>query len=126
MSEREFQDRVTSDESHQRFVRRVIEGGQVWGLKRADGWAVCDSLEHEGTRVMPFWSDRAYAARGAREEWAAYAPTPISLATFLEVWLTGMQQEGVLVGPNWDASNCGVEREPGALADELKAGLLRP
>jgi len=123
MNERQPQDRVTSEENRQRFVRRAVDGGQVWGLKGAAGWAICDSVESAETQVMPFWSDRAYAARAAREEWAAYTPTAIPLAVFIDTWLAGMQKDGVLVGPNWDANDCGVELLADALAEELKAAL---
>jgi hypothetical protein len=125
MNERQLQDGVTTEENRQRFVRRVVDGGQVWGLKGADGWAICDSVESEEARVMPFWSDRAYAARAARAEWAAFTPTAIPLAVFIDTWLAGMQKDGVLVGPNWDANDCGVELLADALAEELEVALTR-
>jgi hypothetical protein len=62
-----LQDRATSIENHERFVRRVLEAGEVWGLRSADGWAVCDFHDFAGRQVMPFWSDRAYARRAAKE-----------------------------------------------------------
>jgi hypothetical protein len=74
---------------------------------------------------MPFWSDRAYAARAAREEWGAYTPTAIPLAAFIDTWLAGMQKDGVLVGPNWDANGCGLELLPDALAEDLRVALAQ-
>ena len=79
-----LQVRAASIEGHERFVKRVVEAGEVWGLKSADGWASCASNELEDSRVMPFWSDRAYARRAAKEEWAAYEPTAIGLDAFLD------------------------------------------
>jgi hypothetical protein len=35
------------------------------------------------------------------------------------LWLKGMHEDGVLVGTNWDANNCGLEVEPPELAAEL-------
>jgi hypothetical protein len=114
-----LQDRVTSEENHERFIRRVLEAGEVWGLKSSAGWAVCESTEFEDRDVMPFWSDRAYAKRAAREEWALYEPTPIALSDFIDAWLRGMSEDGTLVGTNWDAGNCGLEVEPIELARRL-------
>jgi hypothetical protein len=114
-----LQDRVTSIENHERFIRRVLEAGEVWGLRSTDGWAICDSRDFDDRRVMPFWSDRAYAHRAAKEEWASYEPTPIEISNFIDGWLKGMHDDGVLVGTNWDASNCGLEVEPVDLARRL-------
>jgi hypothetical protein len=114
-----LQDRATSIEGHERFIRRVVEAGEVWGLKSRDGWAVCPSNQFEDARVMPFWSDRAYARRAAKEEWADYEPTSLGLEEFLEGWLREMHEDGTLVGTNWDANNCGLEVEALDLAKEL-------
>lgn len=114
-----LQDRETSVENHRRFVERVRARGEVWGLKAKDGWAVCDSNETDDARVMPFWSDRAYAKRAAQDEWAEHAPTAIPLDVFIDRWLKGMHADGILVGTNWDAANCGLEVDAIELARAL-------
>lgn len=68
---------------------------------------------------MPFWSERAYAARCAKEEWADYEPAQIRLDAFLGAWLPGMERDGHLVGTNWNGDLTGREVEPAALAAEL-------
>jgi uncharacterized protein DUF2750 len=88
-------------------------------LRSEDGWAVCASTEFEDTDVMPFWSDRAYAARAAINEWAAYEPASIPLDEFIDSWLKGMHENGSLVGTNWDRENCGMEIAAADLAQEL-------
>ena len=118
-----LQDRATSIENHKRFVCRVLAAGEVWGLQSDDGWAVCDSNEFDDRRVMPFLSDRAYAGRAAKEEWAGYEPARIAISDFIDRWLKGMHDDGVLVGTNWDANNCGLEVDAIDLAQELDAGL---
>ena len=45
----------------EKFIKRVSENKEVWGLESDDGWFVCESNEYEDTLVMLFWSDRAYA-----------------------------------------------------------------
>jgi hypothetical protein len=65
------------------------------------------------------WS-RAVGRRVAmREEWADYEPTAIPLDSFIDPWLNGMHEDGVLVGTNWDANNCGLEVPADQLAQEL-------
>ena len=68
---------------------------------------------------MPFWSDKAYATRAAKEDWSSYRPTEIPLAEFIDNWLRGMSADGVLVGTNWEANLTGMEVEPAVLAQEL-------
>ena len=114
-----IQDKSQSEANHRRFVERTVESGVVWGLKSPDGWAVAPSNEQEDRDAMPFWSDRAYAARAAKEEWSDYVPTEIPISEFIDNWLRGMSANGVLVGTNWDAHLTGTEIEPGKLAFEL-------
>ena len=108
-----------SQANHARFLERVRASGQVWGLRSADGWAVCPSNAEKDMDVLVFWSDKAYAARHVRDEWAEYVPTAISLDDFLGKWLPGMARDGVLVGTNWDANLFGAESAPVELAAQL-------
>jgi hypothetical protein len=106
-------------ENHDRFVRDVKLTGLVWGLRTDRGWAVCDSAEYEETEVYPFWSDKAEASVHCTEEWADYAPAKLALDRFIDTWLPGMSEDGVLVGTNWDAELTGLEVDPDVLAQEL-------
>jgi len=112
---------AASSERHERFVRRVRESGEVWGLKSDAGWATAPSNEHDESSVMPFWSDRAYAAQCAREGWGDYVPTPIPLDLFVQYWLPGMNGDGVLVGTNWNVHLVGREVKSLDLLTELSA-----
>jgi len=115
-----LQDRAESEANHRRFVQRIKVSHRVWGLRSKEGgWASCPSNDHEGKTVICFWSDRAYAARHVKETWADYEPAPIELDTFINRWLAGMDQEGVLAGTNWDDKLCGLEIAPRTLAQEL-------
>ncbi len=108
-----------SNESHRNFVERVVENEEVWGLRTEEGWVICDSNEFEDRQVMPFWSDRASAQQVATDEWAACEASSITIEDFIELWLRGMDEDGVLVGTNWDAELNGDEIEPAELAEEL-------
>lgn len=106
------------NDNHRRFVARVKESGFVWGLKSDDGWAICPSNEYD-CNVMPFWSDEAYARRCAIDEWSDYSPTKIEIDSFIDNWLRGMNEDGLLVGTNFNADLAGLEIEPIDLAKEL-------
>ncbi|MCU0736154.1 MAG: DUF2750 domain-containing protein [Methylotetracoccus sp.] len=98
--------------NYQRFVENIQESGQVWSLQTPDGWVIVDSAEYEDSEVMPFWSEEAYAKQHCVGEWAHFTPAAIPFDEFVEDWLAGMDEDGVLVGPNWNAELDGLEVEP--------------
>ncbi len=106
-------------DNHDRFVREARASGLVWGLKSEKGWAVCESGEYEGTDVYPFWSSEEHALPHCSDEWAGYVPASLDLDIFIDTWLAGMSEDGVLVGTNWDDELSGLEVEPDELAREL-------
>lgn len=110
---------LAAQENHDRFVRDVRESGLVWGLKSDQGWAVCESNEYEDTDVYPFWSDESEARLHCADDWAEFVPDSLPLDVFIDTWLAGMSEDGVLVGTNWDAELSGLELEPDDLAEEL-------
>lgn len=110
---------ISSRERYDRFVRRVRARGEVWGLESPDGWAVSPSNLASLRSVMPFWSDRAYAARCASAEWSEYRPSAIPLTQFVDTWLPGMVRDGILVGTNWNVDLIGEEVDPTTLRSEL-------
>ncbi|MBK1832364.1 DUF2750 domain-containing protein [Verrucomicrobiaceae bacterium R5-34] len=115
-----IQNRATGENNAKRFIERVRDSGVVWSLITPEGdCAYCPSHDHDDTDVLVFWSDQAYAARQVKEDWAEYDPTPIELSEFLECWLPGMMEDGVLIGPNWDAHLFGIEMHPKAMAELL-------
>lgn len=108
--------------NHDAFIKRVTETRLVWGLKSDKGWAVCESAEYEDVEVYPFWSDETYTRAHCSDEWAHYEPASIDLDIFVETWLTGMDEDNLLVGTNWDSELSGLEIEPSELARELTNG----
>lgn len=112
-------DNTTSESNYNRFIERVRESGQVWGLRGEDGWAYCESNEYEETDVLMFWSDRAGAQSHAQDEWSDHTPTEISLDEFIDNWLPGMDEDDALVGLDWTTDLSGPEIEPLDLADQL-------
>ena len=109
--------------NYQRFIEDILELGQVWGLQSEEGWVVVDSTEYEESEVMPFWSDENYAKNHCVGEWAEFKPVAMDLEEFVEDWLTGMSDDGILVGPNWNDDLEGLEVEPEELMRQLNNAL---
>lgn len=120
MSEK-FDLEINFEQRYNEFIERIIENEVVWGLKLKDedDWAVSESNDYEDTGVMVFWSDKAYAKECAKEEWAEYEVTDIPLELFVKNWLTGLDEDGILVGVNWDGNLIGYETEPIELLNEI-------
>lgn len=118
-----LRDRADSEADYQRFVERVIRTETVWALKGSDGFAWCESNEHDERDVIVFWSDRAYAERVRKSAFPEYAPVELSLFDFLFRWLPGMSNDGVLAGANWTGHLIGVESEPERLHEQIVGSM---
>ena len=119
-----LQNTSTIEYKHQKFIERVVDFGVVWGLQSDEGFAISESNDFEDAEVIPFWSEKAYAKAVAKEAWEYYLPTSMPLAEFLENWLVGMHNDGLLVGTNWDPNMFGKEIEPLDLAIEIAAQIV--
>lgn len=120
-----FQDTSTIEFKHQMFVDRVVENLIVWALKTDEGYATSESNEYEDVEVIPFWSDRAYADALAKDEWESFQAHAMPLSEFLEDWVVGMSNDGLIVGTNWDLNLFGKEVEPLDLALEITSKLIQ-
>ncbi|RYD72016.1 MAG: DUF2750 domain-containing protein, partial [Verrucomicrobiaceae bacterium] len=59
------------------------------------------------------------AQNHVKGEWSGHVPTKIPLDEFIDNWLQGMDEDGLLVGPDWGESLSGLEVEPSELAEKL-------
>ncbi|MCG9787047.1 DUF2750 domain-containing protein [Vibrio barjaei] len=98
------------------FIEETTKNQLVWGLRNEDGWLACDSTEFENTEVMPFWSSEEDAKTHNVEEWADFEVLHIPLDIFVEDWLLTLDEDGVLIGTNWNSQLDGKEMEPSAIA----------
>ena len=114
-----LQDIETIDSKYNLFVEKVTATKLVWGLSNKKGWANADSNDSEEVTVVPFWSERAYAKAGARDDWRDFSATEIPLADFLETWCVDMANDDILAGINWDADMLGKETDALSLALDL-------
>lgn len=110
---------LNSDTQYQQFIANVVASDEVWGLEGDEGLAISSSSTNEEQDVIPFWSSEVVAQAVAADDWAGFKPSSMSLVDFLENWLSGMHNDEILVGTDWDASLEGKEVEPLQLALDL-------
>ncbi len=85
------------------FLAEVQPNQAVWALqdKGTSDWVVLDSINFEETEVMPLWSSSDLAQQHCCDEWQGYTPAKITLADWLEFWITDLNEDGVSVGIDW-------------------------
>ncbi|MBV1911202.1 MAG: DUF2750 domain-containing protein [Kangiellaceae bacterium] len=106
-------------ERYEEFIEHAIELEVVWNLQNKDGFALCESIQFEGTQVMPFWSTEKAAKVVCIDDWGDYKPNPVRIDDFIDAWLHGMEEDELYVGINWDEHLEGVEIEPVMLIEDL-------
>ncbi|AOS95857.1 hypothetical protein AUP74_00386 [Microbulbifer aggregans] len=111
------------EENCARFLPESAAQGCVWALEGDEGFALCASEKYPQTDVMPFWSQREFAERHVDGEWQGYRVVAIDLEEFMDDWLTGMHDDVLLVGINWNAELEGIELEPLDLLEQLEQEL---
>jgi|GEM_PF-1699874 len=114
---------IAVKERHERFLRRVLETKIVWALDKGGETLAasdCSNEEHEGSRVVPFWSEKEYAEKCVKNDWADYVPKSFGLNEFLNGILPHLDETGFFAGTDWNSSFIGTELDPTALAAEIK------
>jgi hypothetical protein len=106
------------------FFNDAANTGCVWGLQDDEGWAQCGSEKYAETTVIPFWSQPEYAEIHRKDDWAGYHVVAISLEEFLDDWLTGMHEDVLLVGINWNDDLEGEDHEPLDILHEFEQALI--
>ena len=89
------------------FLSTVKTSQTLWALqeKGSDEWVVLDSLNFENSEVMPLWSSQALAQEHCIDEWRDYVAAEINVADWFEFWIEDLNEDGVMLGLNWPASN---------------------
>lgn len=116
------------EKRHKRFIKVVCESEIVYALKNSDGFATSSSNKFEDEDGNPigiicFWAEKSLAASCIAEEWSSYKVYEISLPDFLENWCIGMENDGLLIGTEFDRNMFGFEAEPLELILELISEL---
>ncbi|MDR2236922.1 MAG: DUF2750 domain-containing protein [Chryseobacterium sp.] len=112
-----LQDHITVENRHKDFIRKVCETEIVYALKDETGFAISYSneLEYEDgepVQIICFWSDEARAKSCIGQEWEHYEVSELALNDFMENWCLGMNQDGLVVGTDFDSNLFGYEAEP--------------
>ncbi|WP_345164692.1 DUF2750 domain-containing protein [Nibribacter koreensis] len=123
-----IQDSIVVRQRHERFIKKICEMETVIGLESEDGFATSSSNNYEDENKNPismicFWSEKALARACSKDGWKNYTPTEIPLSEFLENWCVGMDNDGLLLGTNFDQNMFGHEIEPLDLILEITAEL---
>jgi len=93
------------------FLVDAKNAQSFWALQEKSGedWVVLDSINFENTEVMPLWSSEELAQKHCIDEWQQYVPTKITLSDWLEFWLEDLNEDGVIVGINWQEESTKAE-----------------
>ncbi|MGB2115909.1 MAG: DUF2750 domain-containing protein [Porticoccaceae bacterium] len=111
-------------ENYDRLIIESLEQGCIWGLRdEDDNWAMVESSVSPDIGVIPFWSNQDLAAALCNDDWAIYKPIAIAIEEFLDDWLTGMHEDVLRVGINWNTDLEGQELEPLDLLEEFESEL---
>lgn len=95
------------------FLSEVKSSQVLWALqdKATEDWVVLDSPSFEETEVIPLWSSAELALQHCIEEWSGYSPAQIPVAEWFEFWLEDLNEDGVIVGVNWQGDDECLELE---------------
>lgn len=123
-----IQDSTIIEKRHKRFIKTVCKSEIVYALKNTKGFATSSSMNHENNKGEPigiicFWAEKALAKSCIKDHWFTYKVVEISLTEFMEVWCVGMQNDGLIIGTEFDRNMFGHEAKPLELIIDLTAEL---
>ncbi len=123
-----IQDSLLIEKRHDRFIKTVCKSEIVYGLKSNEGFATSSSVHFEDEEGVPigiicFWAEKALAKSCIKNGWADYEVASITLSEFIENWCVGMENDGLLVGTEFDQNMFGFEAEPLELILDLLSEL---
>ena len=125
-----IQDSILIEKRHKRFITNVCESGMVYGLENDQGFATSSSVhygneEGEPVEIICFWAEKTLAKSCIKEGWSDYEIAEVSLSDFIENWCIGMENDGLLVGTEFDKNMFGFETEPLDLILDLCSELKK-
>ena len=104
---------VLNTNSLKTFLTETKATQMLWALqdKASNDWVVLDSPAFENTDVMPLWSSAELAQQHCIDEWSDYIPSEIPLTEWFEFWLEDLNEDGVIIGVNWQGDDECLEIE---------------
>ena len=112
-----LQDSIVTEKRHKRFIQTICESGIVYGLKSNEGFATSSSVHYEDDegnpiKIICFWAEKALAKSCIKDNWSKYNISEIQILDFIEIWCIGMEDDGLIVGTQFDQNMFGFEAEP--------------
>ncbi len=102
------------------FFAEIVKHDEVWAIRDEGGFPA--PLTGSGERAMPFWSleSRARKVIDTVDAYQGFETCRLSLGEFVNKWVSGMEQDGLLVGINWSGARAqGYDMTPA----EVRAGI---
>lgn len=123
-----LQDSILLKNRHKRFIKTVCESEIVYSLKRRKRFATSSSVHVEDKQGNPvglicFWAKKVLAKSCMIDSWRRYKIIEIPLSDFMENWCIGMENDGLLIGTEFDKNMFGFEVEPLEILLELSTEL---
>jgi hypothetical protein len=123
-----LQDSIIIEKRHKRFIKTVCESEVVYTLKDTKGFATSNSMNHENDEEEPigiicFWAEKALAKSCIKDHWSKYKVVEITLTEFIEAWCIGMENDGLMIGTEFDRNMFGFEAKPLELINDLATEL---
>ena len=87
------------------FIKKVTDFEEVWGLYN-NGWVT--TTDSDGRTLIPFWPRKEFAEACALYEWKSYVAKSIELDEFINEWLPGMREDGVVPSIFWNNDDSAV------------------
>ena len=103
------------------FYKEVSKNKRVWGIKDESG--IPAPIGDGGKRAMPFWSSlpRVQYIIETAEAYAGFETFELSWEVFKDRWLTGLENDGLLVGVNWGGNYAvGYDVEPSTVKKAIE------
>ncbi len=122
-SEKEVQAVLALEASkrYEHWIKKVADQQEVWSLWQEGGWALAG--DDAGRQLVPVWPHSRYAALCAEGAWLGYQPKAITLDSWLDRWLPGMERDQRLVAVFPAPNDKEVTIEPRRLEQVLRTEL---
>jgi hypothetical protein len=114
---------LSAPKRYDHFVKQIVDGEEVWGLRNESGWLLLGDIE--GQELFPVWPHERYATEYARAQCTTEAPASIALSDWSEQWLPRFLENGVVVAVFPLPNGQGIPVAPQTLQTDIAAELRR-
>ena len=108
---------MSAEQRYDYFINTLLEQKEVWGLASDSGWLI---LPDDGEEHLPVWPQPQLAQAWAMGDFADCQPKAIALDDWLDKWLPGMIEDGLLIAVCPGSDNDSIIVAADELLDELR------